>query len=169
MECAMTNKLIRSKTYLTILVILNPTPLHYPCLQQTLSSLSPQRPTDSIPSPCHPLSSLHTQPPTPTYEYPFKKIFPLPSSQRPIIFYLAHLNTLKGKIMQNKPNLGQSQNFITAVLKKNCNRKCELDTWSKQTQSNPILYRLSRLKFGWNFRGIGDIICSGRRMRRKTK
>jgi hypothetical protein len=28
--------------------------------------------------------------------------------------------------------------FITAITTRNYNEKCELDTWSKQTQSNPI-------------------------------
>jgi hypothetical protein len=41
--------------------------------------------------------------------------------------------------MQNKANFPKSQIFITAMLTKNYNRKCKLDTWSKRTQSKPIL------------------------------
>jgi len=64
------------------------------------------------------------------------------------MFYLAHLNTLKGKIMQNKPNLGQSQIFIRPVEKRNCNEKWQSDTWSKQTQTNPICSGPPQLKAG---------------------
>jgi hypothetical protein len=41
--------------------------------------------------------------------------------------------------MSNKANLGKSQMFITTIRKSNYSEKYELDTWSKQTQSNPIL------------------------------
>ena len=40
--------------------------------------------------------------------------------------------------MQNKPNLGQSQVFITRVSMVAYSEKMKLDTWSNQTQSNPI-------------------------------
>ena len=41
--------------------------------------------------------------------------------------------------MRNEPNLRQSQIFITLTSKMSYNEKCELDTWSKRTQTNPIL------------------------------
>jgi hypothetical protein len=47
------------------------------------------------------------------------------------------------KNMSNKANLGQSQIFITSMKAKSYNEKMKLDTWSKQTQSNPILNRIS--------------------------
>jgi len=40
--------------------------------------------------------------------------------------------------MQNKPNFQKSQMFITAVSIMNYNKKPAVDTWSKQTQTNPI-------------------------------
>jgi len=40
--------------------------------------------------------------------------------------------------MQNKPNLGQSQIFVTVIKKNSYSEKSELGTWSKQTQTNPI-------------------------------
>jgi len=43
--------------------------------------------------------------------------------------------------MQNKPNFSKSQVFITVVLTRNYNEKSTMDTWSKQTQTNPILSR----------------------------
>ena len=43
------------------------------------------------------------------------------------------------KIMPNEPNLGQSQIFITVVLAMDYSEKSKLDTWSKQTQTNPNL------------------------------
>ena len=47
--------------------------------------------------------------------------------------------------MQNKPNLRKSQMFITVVSTTNYSEKCAMDTWSKQTQSNPIKPKLARL------------------------
>jgi len=41
--------------------------------------------------------------------------------------------------MQNEPNFRKSQMFITAVSTRSYNEKCTLDTWSKRTQTNPIL------------------------------
>jgi hypothetical protein len=41
--------------------------------------------------------------------------------------------------MQNEPNSQKSQMFITVVLTTNYNEKTTLDTWSKQTQTKPIL------------------------------
>jgi hypothetical protein len=41
--------------------------------------------------------------------------------------------------MQNEPNFSKSQIFITLVSTKNYNEKVALDTWSKRTQTNPIL------------------------------
>jgi hypothetical protein len=40
--------------------------------------------------------------------------------------------------MQNKPNFSKSQMFITTITTKSYSEKSKLDTWSKQTQSNPI-------------------------------
>jgi hypothetical protein len=42
-------------------------------------------------------------------------------------------------IMQNKANLSKSQMFITLVKTMNYSEKSKMDTWSKQTQSKPIL------------------------------
>jgi hypothetical protein len=42
-------------------------------------------------------------------------------------------------IMQNKPNFQKSQMFITVISTMNYSEKCKLDTWSKQTQTKPIL------------------------------
>jgi hypothetical protein len=41
--------------------------------------------------------------------------------------------------MPNKANLSKSQMFITTVSTKSYSEKMKLDTWSKQTQSKPIL------------------------------
>jgi hypothetical protein len=41
--------------------------------------------------------------------------------------------------MRNEPNFQKSQMFITAVSTTNYNGKCKLDTWSKRTQTKPIL------------------------------
>ena len=41
--------------------------------------------------------------------------------------------------MQNKANFRKSQMFITVVLITNYNEKTKLDTWSKRTQTKPIL------------------------------
>jgi hypothetical protein len=41
--------------------------------------------------------------------------------------------------MQNEPNFLKSQMFITAVPTMNYNEKVALDTWSKRTQTKPIL------------------------------
>jgi hypothetical protein len=43
------------------------------------------------------------------------------------------------KNMPNKANFQKSQMFITPVLTGNYSEKYKLDTWSKQTQSKPIL------------------------------
>jgi len=40
--------------------------------------------------------------------------------------------------MQNEPNFQKSQMFITEMMTRNYNEKYTMDTWSKQTQSNPI-------------------------------
>jgi hypothetical protein len=45
----------------------------------------------------------------------------------------------KQQIMQNEPNFSKSQIFITASSTRNYNEKCKLDTWSKRTQTKPIL------------------------------
>jgi ribonuclease HII len=42
-------------------------------------------------------------------------------------------------IMQNKANFQKSQMFITLISTTNYNEKCTLDTWSKRTQTKPIL------------------------------
>jgi hypothetical protein len=41
--------------------------------------------------------------------------------------------------MPNKANFQKSQMFITLIEIMNYNEKMKLDTWSKQTQTNPIL------------------------------
>ena len=41
--------------------------------------------------------------------------------------------------MQNEPNFSKSQMFITLIRTTNYNKKWTLDTWSKRTQTNPIL------------------------------
>jgi hypothetical protein len=46
-------------------------------------------------------------------------------------------------IMRNEPNFQKSQMFITVVSTRNYNEKCELDTWSKRTQTKPILPALT--------------------------
>jgi hypothetical protein len=39
--------------------------------------------------------------------------------------------------MPNEPNFLKSQIFITSINTINCSEKMKLDTWSKQTQTNP--------------------------------
>ncbi len=70
---------------------------------------------------------------------------PPTTPQRPIIFYLAHLNTQKEQNMQNEPNFSKSQMFTTIVKKRNYSEKCTMDTWSKQTQTKPILPAYGKL------------------------
>jgi hypothetical protein len=41
--------------------------------------------------------------------------------------------------MRNKANFSKSQMFITQVLTSNYSEKLKLDTWSKRTQTKPIL------------------------------
>jgi hypothetical protein len=41
--------------------------------------------------------------------------------------------------MQNKANFGKSQMFITLIPATGYSEKHKLDTWSKQTQTKPIL------------------------------
>jgi hypothetical protein len=43
--------------------------------------------------------------------------------------------------MQNEPNLSKSQIFIILISTTSYSEKCKLDTWSKRTQTNPILSR----------------------------
>jgi hypothetical protein len=45
--------------------------------------------------------------------------------------------------MRNEPNFSKSQMVVMLVLTTNYNEKPALDTWSKQTQTNPILVRRS--------------------------
>jgi hypothetical protein len=55
------------------------------------------------------------------------------------------LSALGGKInqkeliMQNEPNFSKSQTFITSIKTMNYSKKWTMDTWSKRTQTNPIL------------------------------
>jgi len=42
-------------------------------------------------------------------------------------------------IMRNEPNFQKSQMFITVISTMDYNEKVALDTWSKRTQTNPIL------------------------------
>jgi hypothetical protein len=42
-------------------------------------------------------------------------------------------------IMQNEPNFSKSQMFITASVTMDCSEKMKMDTWSKRTQTKPIL------------------------------
>jgi hypothetical protein len=44
--------------------------------------------------------------------------------------------------MQNKANFRKSQMFITLISTTNYNEKYAMDTWSKQTQTKPILLSL---------------------------
>jgi hypothetical protein len=49
-------------------------------------------------------------------------------------------NSIKNElIMRNKANFQKSQIFITVISTTNYNEKLKMDTWSKQTQTNPIL------------------------------
>jgi hypothetical protein len=41
--------------------------------------------------------------------------------------------------MRNEPNFSKSQIFITIITTTSYNEKSKLDTWSKRTQTNPIL------------------------------
>jgi hypothetical protein len=41
--------------------------------------------------------------------------------------------------MQNKANFPKSQMFITVISTTTYNEKWTMDTWSKQTQTKPIL------------------------------
>jgi endonuclease/exonuclease/phosphatase family metal-dependent hydrolase len=41
--------------------------------------------------------------------------------------------------MRNEPNFQKSQMFIKAVTTTNYNEKLTMDTWSKRTQTKPIL------------------------------
>jgi len=47
--------------------------------------------------------------------------------------------------MQNEPNFQKSQVFITSRKTSNYGEKHTLDTWLKQTQTNPILKPPRRL------------------------
>src|SRR4030042_521582 len=47
------------------------------------------------------------------------------------------------KNMQNEPNLRQNQTFITTMNIMSYNEKIKLDTWSKRTQTKPILPALN--------------------------
>ena len=47
-------------------------------------------------------------------------------------------------IMQNEPNFRKSQMFIILIMTTNYNEKLKLDTWLKQTQTNPIYGEQSR-------------------------
>jgi hypothetical protein len=49
--------------------------------------------------------------------------------------------------MRNKPNFQKSQIFITAISTMDYSEKMKLDTWSKQTQTKPILFGLKRYWF----------------------
>jgi len=44
----------------------------------------------------------------------------------------------KYQIMRNEPNFSKSQMFITLITTTNYNKKWQMDTWSKRTQTNPI-------------------------------
>ena len=44
-------------------------------------------------------------------------------------------------IMPNEPNFRKSQIFITVISTRSYNEKMKLDTWSKRTQTKPILSR----------------------------
>jgi len=54
------------------------------------------------------------------------------------MFYLAHLNTLKGKIMQNKPNFRNDKttvNFVKTTINNKKLRSADFQNKPKQTQS----------------------------------
>jgi len=55
------------------------------------------------------------------------------------MFYLAHLNTLKGKIMQNKPNLGQCQISYNSNTKKQLQQKMRIRHLVKTNPNKPNL------------------------------
>ena len=50
----------------------------------------------------------------------------------------AEISIKMNKNMSNEANFLKSQMFITIILTTSYSEKCELDTWSKRTQSNPI-------------------------------
>jgi len=52
----------------------------------------------------------------------------------------------KYQIMRNEPNFSKSQMFITLIKTSNYNKKWTLDTWSKRTQTNPILSAVASAK-----------------------
>ncbi len=51
--------------------------------------------------------------------------------------------------MRNEPNFSKSQMFITLIRTTNYNKKWTMDTWSKRTQTNPILPAFYPPKAGW--------------------
>jgi radical SAM protein with 4Fe4S-binding SPASM domain len=75
---------------------------------------------------------------------------------------MAEKSIKMNKIMQNKANLRQSQIFITSVNIMDYSEKTKLDTWSKRTQTNPILPAVALAKAGY---GVKDSIESGCRFR----
>jgi hypothetical protein len=52
---------------------------------------------------------------------------------------MAEKSIKMNKIMRNEPNFQKSQMFITVISTMNYNEKLAMDTWSKQTQTKPIL------------------------------
>jgi hypothetical protein len=68
------------------------------------------------------------------------------------------------KNMSNKANFRKNQMFITLIPTVSYSEKCKLDTWSKQTQSKPILpamagkiaplFRVSFTLMGFAFDGF---------------
>jgi len=78
-------------------------------------------------------------------------------------------------IMRNEANFQKSQMFITVISTMNYSEKMKLDTWSKQTQTKPILVRhsfsdgglpapLFRVSFTLMGTASGQIVCSQRKV-----
>jgi hypothetical protein len=65
-------------------------------------------------------------------------------------------------IMQNEPNLGQSQIFITSIKTTSYNKKTKLDTWSKRTQTKPILSAVAPVLRSFSEKGLAKEDLKGR-------
>ena len=63
----------------------------------------------------------------------------LRSGGRGDFLLIEEISIKKELIMRNKANFRKSQMFITIILTMSYSEKMKLDTWSKQTQSKPIL------------------------------
>jgi len=61
-----------------------------------------------------------------------------------------HLPITNNLIMRNEPNFSKSQMVATLLKTTNYNEKLTMDTWSKRTQTNPILTGMRGLKIWLN-------------------